>query len=181
MIVDSGMAVHEPENLPEQFMFISNEELLKASIQIEREGKFFYTELCDHIDDPATKEFLRVMATEEALHEEQFKKILYEKNDRAYGWENQQNLREFLDNKFKTDIFPPINKIMDQASNLQGVGQALDFAVEAEKVSAEFYNLLGDACDEIDIKTKLVQLEKAEKEHLDRVKSLAKQYAPKCE
>jgi hypothetical protein len=27
----------------------------------------------------------------------------------------------------------------------------------------------------------LVQLEKAEKEHLDRVKSLAKQYAPKCE
>lgn len=160
-------------------MFISNEELLKASIQIEREGKFFYTELCGHIDDPAAKEFLRALATEEALHEEQFKKILKEKNDRAYGWENKQNLREFLDNKFKTDVFPPINKIMDQTSNLQGIGQALDFAVEAEKVSAEFYNLLGDACDEIDVKTKLVQLEKAEKEHLDRVKSLAKEYAPK--
>jgi len=162
-------------------MFISNEELLKASIQIEREGKVFYSELCNYIDDPTTKEFLQVMATEEAIHEEQFKKILDEKNDRAYGWENQQNLRELLDNKFKTDIFPPINKIMDQASKLQGVGQALDFAVEAEKVSAEFYSLLGDACDEIDIKTQLVQLEKAEKEHLDRVKSLAKHYAPKCD
>ncbi len=121
------------------------------------------------------------MDKEEAIHEEQFKKILDEKNDRAYGWENQQNLRELLDNKFKTDIFPPIKKIMDQAPKLQGVGQALDFAVEAEKVSAEFYSLLGDACDEIDIKTQLVQLEKAEKEHLDRVKSLAKHYAPKCE
>jgi len=31
----------------------------------------------------------------------------------------------------------------------------------------------------IDIKTQLVQLEKAEKEHLDRVKSLSKHYAPK--
>jgi len=56
-------------------MFISNEELLKASIQIEREGKVFYSELCNHIDDPATKEFLQVMAKEEAIHEEQFKKI----------------------------------------------------------------------------------------------------------
>ena len=35
---------------------------------------------------------------------ETFKKILDEKSDRAYGWENQQNLRELLDNKFKTDI-----------------------------------------------------------------------------
>ena len=160
-------------------MFISNEELLKASIQIEREGKVFYSELCNYIDDPTTKEFLQVMATEEAIHEEQFKKILDEKNDRAYGWENQQNLRELLDNKFKTDIFPSIDKIMDQTSKIKGIEQALDFAIEAEKVSAEFYTLLGDACDEIDIKTQLVQLEEAEKEHLDRVKSLSKHYAPK--
>jgi len=95
--------------------------------------------------------------------------------------ENQQNLRELLDNKFKTDIFPSIDKIMDQTSKIKGIEQALDFAIEAEKVSAEFYTLLGDACDEIDIKTQLVQLEEAEKEHLDRVKSLSKHYAPKCE
>ena len=48
----------------------------------------------------------------------------------------------------------------------------------SEKVDLILYI---NKCDEIDIKTKLVQLEKAEKEHLDRVKSLAKQYAPKCE
>ena len=56
-------------------MFISNEELLKASIQIEREGKFFYSELCDHIDDPATKEFLQVMATEEAIQKSSLRKF----------------------------------------------------------------------------------------------------------
>ena len=159
-------------------MFISNEELLKASIQIEREGKVFYSELCNYIDDSTTKEFLQVMAKEEAIHEEQFKKILDEKSDRAYGWENQQNLRELLDNKFKTDIFPPINEIMERSSKLQGVEQALGFAIEAEKVSAEFYGLLGDACDEINVKTQLVQLEKIENEHLDRVKLLSKSYAP---
>jgi rubrerythrin len=162
-------------------MFISNEELLKASIQIEREGKVFYSELCNYIDDSTTKEFLQAMAKEEAIHEEQFKRILEEKSDQAYGWENQQNLRELLDNKFKTDIFPPINEIMGQSSKFQGIEQALGFAIEAEKVSAEFYGLLGDACDEINVKTQLVQLEKVENEHLDRVKLLSKSYAPKYE
>ena len=159
-------------------MFISNEELLKASIQIEREGKIFYSELCNYIDDPRTKDFLKVMSNEEAMHEEQFKKILDDKSEQTYGWENQQNLRELLDNKFKTDIFPPINEIMERSSKLQGVEQALGFAIEAEKVSAEFYGLLGDACDEINVKTQLVQLEKIENEHLDRVKLLSKSYSP---
>jgi len=62
---------------------------------------------------------------------------------------------------------------------MEGIEKALEFALEAEKVSAEFYGLLGEACEDIDIKTQLIKLELAESEHLKKVEFLAKRFKSK--
>jgi rubrerythrin len=160
-------------------MIISNQELLDASIQIERTGKAFYAELSKYVKDTTAREFLKVMAQEEALHEEQFKEILATKGDDQYGWEKEQKVRTLIDNKLKTDIFPSIEGIMSHLSEMEGIKKALDFATEAEKVSAEFYELLGDACENIDIKTQLIKLEQAENEHLKKIKFLGERFKNK--
>jgi len=160
-------------------MIISNKELLRISTKIEQEGKHFYAELSTHMTDPTVKEFLQVMAKEEAQHEIQFKEMLDAKGEQVYGWEDDKGLRDIIDNRFQTDVFPPIGEIMEQASKLESIEKALEFALEAEKVSAEFYGLLGDICNNIEVKTLLVLLEKAEHEHLGRVQSLREEFLKK--
>jgi rubrerythrin len=153
-------------------MIISNSELLELSIKIEREGEKFYKELADHVKDSIVKDFLIHMAKEEASHENQFKKILEETDN--FGWENDENLKVLTEEKFQTDIFPKIGDTLGKLSQFEDIEKAFDFAIESEKVSAEFYHILGSACKDIELKTKLLQLEKAELDHCDKVEYLKK-------
>ncbi|MEK9628315.1 MAG: hypothetical protein VW455_04795, partial [Nitrospinota bacterium] len=54
----------------------------------------------------------------------------------------------------------------------EGIEKAFNFAIEAEKVAAEFYRMLGDACTDFEIKTHIILLEKAEREHCNVVETL---------
>lgn len=157
-------------------MDIDNNELLVLSTKIEGEGKDFYAALATHIDDPEVKEFLLLMAREEANHEAQFRKLLDEKGDSQYGWEKDPNLRSLLNTHFQTDIFPKVDEIFEQLPEFQGINKALNFAVDAEKISCEFYGLLQESCTDIETKTFMVLLEKIEQEHLERVELLRKRY-----
>ena len=160
-------------------MNITNKELLVISTKIESEGKDFYTALAEHINDPEVKEFLLLMAREEANHEIQFKKMLDEKGDYQYGWENDPNLWELIKTHYQTDIFPRLDEVMEHLPGFQGIQKAIETAIEAEKVSCEFYGLLQETCTNIESKTLLVLLEKAEQEHLERVESLRDRYLSK--
>ena len=157
-------------------MNIDNKELLVLSTKIEGEGKDFYTALAAHIDDPEVKEFLLLMAKEEANHEVQFRKLLDEKGDNQYGWENDPNLRNLINTHFQTDIFPRVDEIFKELPKFQGINKALNFAIEAEKISCEFYGLLQESCTDIETKTFMVLLEKIEQEHLERVELLRERY-----
>lgn len=149
------------------------------STKIEGEGKIFYNALANHIDDLEVKEFLLLMAREEASHEVQFRKLLDEKGDSQYGWENDSNLRDLINTHFQTDIFPRLDEIFKQLPKFQGIIKAMDFAVEAEKISCEFYGLLQESCTDIETKTFMILLEKIEQEHLERVESLRDRYLAK--
>jgi len=160
-------------------MEISNQELLEISLKIERDGRIFYEELSKFIEDSTIKEFILVMAREEVQHEKQFKKMLEDKGGSAYGWENQSELRQLIDNRFQTDIFPNLDEIFQQLPKFQGIQKALEFAIETEKVSSEFYGLLRETCRDYEVKTLLILLEKAEHEHLQRVQALKEHYLKK--
>jgi len=149
---------------------ITNSELLELSIKIEREGQRFYAQLAKHVDDPKVQEFLNLMIKEEAAHEIHFKKLL--ETDKDHGWENDEDLQKLVKEHFQTDIFPPLDETLSQLPHFEGIEKAFDFAIEAEKVSIEFYRILGNACNDFELKTNMVMLEKAEIEHLNVVETL---------
>ena len=157
-------------------MNITNKELLGISLKIERDGKRFYSELAENITDKKVSEFFRLMAQEEALHENQFKQIIESNDIIRYGWEEDLTLRNFIDKEFKTDIFPPTKEVLNQLKKIGGINKALDLAMDAERIVGEFFRLLHNSCDDIEIKTLLTILEKAEHEHLERVRSFKSKF-----
>ncbi len=152
-------------------MNITTRELLEISLKIERDGKRFYSELAETATDPKVRGFFQFMSREEALHEKQFKRLIESKGHKSYGWENNASLRKFIDKEFQTDIFPPTQEVIDLLPKIGGIRKALDFAMDAERIVGEFFRLLHNSCDDIEIKTLLTILEKSEYEHLEKVKT----------
>lgn len=151
---------------------ITNQEILEISLKIEREGARFYHELAKHISDTQINNFLIHMAKEEGDHEKQFKKVLAEKGGKPYGWEKNEEFRHLVDDIFQTDIFPKLEEVFNLLPKFEALQKAIDFAIEAERVSAEFYSLLGQNCENAEAKTALILLEKEELQHLNYVQSL---------
>ena len=148
---------------------ITDSEILELSLKMEREGQAFYKGLSQHLQDPTLKAFVQQMHKEEVQHEKLFKVMLGKKGNQLYGWEDKKELHNFIDEYFKTDIFPSLKSALSKDSKFEDIQEAVNFAIEAELVSAEFYSLLGEFCDNLEAKTALLLLEKAEREHVKEV------------
>jgi rubrerythrin len=148
---------------------ITANEVLELSLKMERQAQAFYSALSQHTQDPLVKTFVQKMHREEIQHEKIFRVMLEKEGDHLYGWEDKKELQNFIDENFKTDIFPPLDDIIQEDSQFESLKKAVDFAVEAEMIAAEFYSLLGDFCEDLDAKTSILLLEEAENEHVKQV------------
>lgn len=148
---------------------ITDSEILELSLKMEREGQVFYEGLSQHVHDPVLKAFVQQMHKEEIQHEKLFKVMLGKKGDQLYGWEDKKELHDFISENFKTDIFPSLEDVIQDDSKFENLQKTVDFAIEAEMVSAEFYSLLGEFCDNLEAKTALLLLERAERDHIKEV------------
>ena len=155
-------------NARDQKLITANE-VLELSLQMEREGQAFYKALSRYIEEPLIKTFIQRMHKEEIQHEKLFRIMLEEKGDKNYGWEDKKVLHDFIDEHFKTDIFPPLEDIFSGDPTFESLQKAVNFAVEAEKIAAEFYSLLGEFCEDLEAKTSILLLEQAENEHVKQV------------
>lgn len=158
---------------------ITDREILEISLMIERDGKAFYQKLADHVEKEDIKSFLLSMVKEEALHEIQLRKLFLDKGEKLYGWENQKELNKFIAEQFQADIFPDLDEILDPANQFDSLQKAIEFAIEAEKISKEFYALLGEYCDDFKAKVVLVMLEKAETQHLEKIMEMRDKFLNK--
>ncbi len=152
-------------------MKVSNKELLDISIKIEREAQAFYKELANHISDLFIKNYLLLMAKDEAHHEKQFEIILGEKGDQKYGWENSAALRELIDKHLKPGLFPPLGGLLENLPRFEGVHKALTISLRCEEIAVEFYGTLRKNCEDFETKTLLSTLEAEEKSHCDFIQA----------
>ncbi len=148
---------------------ITDKEILELSLKMEREGQAFYERLSQHTQDSTVKNFAQQMHKEEIQHEKLFRTMLERKGEQPYGWEDKKELHDFISEYFKTDIYPPLEDILPEDAKFETLQKAVDFAMEAEMVSAEFYSILGGFCDNFEAKTALLLLEKAERDHVKEV------------
>ncbi len=155
-------------------MEINNEELVEFFVKIEREGQEFYKTLANHISDPVTKDFLLFMSEDETRHETQFKKILGEKGNRKYGWENNPALRELIDKRFKDGFFPKLDEILEHLPKFEGIMHALVLALKCEELSVYFYEALGKQCNDLETKNVMIEIESEEKAHREYIQNLIK-------
>ena len=164
-------------------MKVSNKELLEISVNIERGGQAFYEELPNHIADPFVKNYLLLMAKDEAHHEKQFEIILGEKGDQKYGWENSAALRELIDKHLKPGLFPLLEGILKNLSKFEGVQKALTIAQKCEELAVKFYGTLKENCEDFETKALLITLEAEEKSHCDYIQAAIKYWEkqPSCQ
>lgn len=155
---------------------ITNKELFEISIKIEQAGQVFYNELVEYISDPMVKDFLLLMARDEADHENLFKKIFGETRGKKFGWENDPALRDLIDKRFRSEIFPKIKTIMEQLPEFDGIKKALEFALQAEELAVEFYGTLRKDCADFETKCLMIGLESEEKAHRDYILRLIKDF-----
>jgi len=148
---------------------ISDRDILELSLRIEQQGQDFYERLAQVVPNPVVREFVEQMQKEEVQHEKIFRNMLETKGDSLYGWENKKGLQEFIDTHLRTEIFPSLEEVLEGESRFEDLQKAVDFALEAEMISAEFYSMLGEYCDNLEAKTSLALLEQAENEHLKQV------------
>jgi len=156
---------------------ISGMDVLEIAKKKEADEKRFYTDLAKHVASPQVRDFLNRMAHESDQHEIEIIKLL-----RGNEIKSDINIKQTVDNTlvdlhFQTDIFPTGDAISKVAPEFMGVKEVLDFAIEVEKVAAEFYKLLGQYCERPLAKAALILLEKLEHEHVSEIESFKESFA----
>ena len=159
---------------------IASLEILEIALKKERDEKRFYSELADYVTDSNVQEFMRFMADASADHENEIKKLLggiEAKTCARIG----PAVKKLNNTNFQTDIFPPLEDIIKIATGFKGIRDVLDFALETERVAAEFYGILGKYCDNFFAKTALLLLEKIELEHVAIIESFREEFLMKSD
>ena len=122
---------------------ITDKDILEIALKIERDGKAFYKVLCNHVANAEAKSFLEAMSKEESLHESQLKILFEEKGNKIFDSENKDSLNDFIKLNFQTDIFPDIEGIFSTNNEFESLERAINFAINAENTSKEFYAIRG--------------------------------------
>ncbi|MFQ5444343.1 MAG: ferritin family protein [Nitrospinales bacterium] len=169
----------EKSRIRKQATHMTKQEILEIALKIEREEKQFFIELAKHVVKGKIKNFLLELAKESDGHEEEIKKLLGGNREKTYNRTNQKRNREFIETHFQTDILPSLEDIFIMAPEFQNIEKVLDFAAEKERVTAEFFWTLCQYCENFETKIALVQLEKIEYQHLDKIESIRDDYIKK--
>ena len=155
---------------------ISGMDVLEIAKKKEADEKHFYTDLAKHVARPQVRDFLNRMAHESDQHEIEIIKLLGGNEIKSDINIKQTVGNELVGLHFQTDIFPTGDAISKMAPEFMGVKEVLDFAIEVEKVAAEFYKLLGQYCENPLAKAALILLEKIELEHVAEIESFKKSF-----
>ena len=153
-------------------MKVSNKELLDISVNLERGAQEFYRDIAGHISEPLVKNYLLLLAKDEAHHENQFEKIMRGKGERKFGWEGSAVLREMIDIRLKPGHLPKFEDLYEDLPGFEEIQKALNFGLICEELSIEFYGTLRKFCEDSEIKATLIAMESEEKSHRDYMQAL---------
>lgn len=119
----------------------SGSELLQMAIQLEKEGKEFYTAVMESVKDPKAKEIFQFLANEEVKHEEIFREMLSKGQDVMLSlpyddYEMLLYFKSLVDRK----IFPGSSDVKDLKKEMSDPSAALRIAISFEKDAILFFS-----------------------------------------
>ncbi|MGP0628852.1 ferritin-like domain-containing protein [Nitrospina sp. 32_T5] len=153
-------------------MDIASQELLEVSTELEEKVQELYRNVAGRIDDPVVKNYLLLMARDEAHHEKHFEDMLGTEESRHCAWNHSPKLRELIDTQIQKKLFPMVDHMLDRMHDSVDIPKALEVCLKCEEMSVEFYGLMRASCEDVETKSVLIELESEEKSHRDFIRAL---------
>ncbi|UCG13535.1 MAG: ferritin family protein [Deltaproteobacteria bacterium] len=142
-------------------------ELIEIAIRIEKNGESYYREALAKASDPPIESMLRFLADQEVKHVQWFEQLKQNKNISAEDGELAEISGAILENLVADQRFS-LDEV--DVSQLEGVQRLLAVAIEFEKDTVLFYQVLRSLIDDPDSLAGLDEIIAEENRHIQILK-----------
>jgi len=118
-------------------------EVIKAAMEVEKNGHRFYADMAQRAVNPTVKELFAMLAQDEVEHLRRLKGLEAKYADGAF-FENEEEFLPYLQRFRDSEIFPSAESLADVISSPDLDQQALDLAIEAEEKFAAYFQTAAD-------------------------------------
>ena len=113
-------------------------EVVRAAMEVEKNGHRFYSAMAARAADPTLKELFGWLAQDEVEHLARLKKLEKSYSDGAFD-EHEEDFLPYLARFSDSEIFPSKERLEEILVTSTADVQALELAIEAEEKFAEYF------------------------------------------
>jgi rubrerythrin len=147
-------------------------EIFRIAIDIEENGRKFYTNAQSSVEDSEVKRLFDELARQEVEHKKKFEALKAQLPEAATSstvWDPENETDQYLRVMADGHVFVTGQDVDARLSEIRDVKDALKLAIEFEKDSVIFFLSIQDAVDPGKGKDLIGLLVKEEQEHLRRL------------
>jgi len=149
-------------------------DIVEIAIEIEKNGRTFYTEFSKKLKEEKTKDFFLYMSEEEVEHEKKFKEILSSVMKHEPCESYPQDYFAYFNAIAQDCIFNDAQELKERFSRVESARGAIDFSIGIEKDSILIYESMKKMVPDKD-KPLIEEIISQEKEHVLKLWNLRKE------
>jgi len=149
-------------------------DIVEIAIEIEKNGRTFYTEFSKKLKEEKAKDFFLYMSEEEADHEKKFKEILSSVMKHEPCESYSQDYFAYFNAIAQDCIFNDAQELKERFSRVESARGAIDFSIGIEKDSILIYESMKKMVPDKD-KPLIEEIISQEKEHVLKLWNLRKE------
>ncbi|BCR05141.1 hypothetical protein DESUT3_22100 [Desulfuromonas versatilis] len=115
-------------------------EVIRAAMEVERNGHRFYTAMVQRATSELAKELFSWLSQDEIEHLKTLEALVPKYQDGAF-WEDEDQFLPYLRRFADSEIFPSPERLDEVLREETSDLKALDLAIEAEEKFAEYFHL----------------------------------------
>jgi rubrerythrin len=114
-------------------------EVIRAAMEVEKNGHRFYAAMVEKAKSPLAKEIFTWLAQDEVQHLKTLERLVPKYEEGAF-WANEEEFLPYLRRFSDREIFPSPERLIQVLQSENSDLQALDLAIEAEERFAEYFH-----------------------------------------
>lgn len=147
-------------------------EVFKIALNIEENGRIFYTAAAARTDNEAVKKIFQELGEEEIKHKERFTELMKDLPGAATGstvWDPDNEIDQYLKMMADMHVFNQASDVEAMVEKLEGPEAALKLAMQFEKDSIIFFAEMQGLAESQEGRDNIGKLVKEEQSHLKRL------------
>jgi rubrerythrin len=144
-------------------------EVIRAAMEVEKQGRDFYSTLSTRARNELTREIFSLLAKDEIDHLKTLENMGKKYQDGAF-WENEELFLPYLRRFSSERLFPSAEQVEELLQSNQADVQSLELAIAAEEKFAEYFRLAAEHSKTVDGKEAFTWLAGEEERHAKTLK-----------